>query len=50
VKIHEDIQYEDVWERRDVAPHILNLGTRWRWVVKLSCFAPRDRAPGTPWL
>jgi hypothetical protein len=30
-----------------VAPRILDLGTRWRWLVS---FTPRERAPGTHWI
>jgi len=26
------------WQSGDIAPHILNLGSRWRWVVS---FTPR---------
>jgi hypothetical protein len=31
---------------------ILNLGTRWRWVVCVTprpCFSPGERTPGTHW-
>jgi hypothetical protein len=35
------------WEWR-YSSIILNLGTRWRWVVRCTClFIPRERAPGT---
>jgi len=26
---------EDVWRSGDIAPRILNLGARWRWVIKV---------------
>jgi hypothetical protein len=29
-----------------IAPHILDLGTRWRWVVS---FTPRERVPDIHW-
>jgi hypothetical protein len=35
-----------------IAPLILDLGTRWKWVVSFTPgrFAPRERAPGTHWI
>jgi hypothetical protein len=40
------------WGSGGVAPRILGIGTRWRWVV--SCtprpLYPRERAPGTRWI
>jgi hypothetical protein len=30
-----------------ISPRILNLGTRWRWMVS---FTPRERNPGTHWI
>jgi hypothetical protein len=36
-----------------IAPRILNLGTRWRWVVSLTprpLYTPGERAPGTHWI
>jgi hypothetical protein len=40
------------WGSGRIGPHILNLGTRWRWMVS---FTPwplyhRERAPGTHWI
>jgi hypothetical protein len=35
------------WRSVGIAPRILDLGTRWRWVVS---FTPRERAPGIHWL
>jgi len=34
-----------------IAPRILNLGTRWRWVVSSlpGRFTPEERAPDTHW-
>jgi hypothetical protein len=36
----------------DMLPRILDLGTRWRWVVSFTPghFTPRERAPGTHWI
>jgi hypothetical protein len=35
-----------------VAPRILDLGTRWRWVVSFTPrpLYPRERAPSTHWI
>jgi len=35
-----------------IAPRILDLGTRWRWVVGFTHLPPysRERAPGTHWI
>jgi len=35
-----------------IAPRILNLGARWRWVVSFTPgrFTPGERAPGTHWI
>jgi hypothetical protein len=35
-----------------IAPRILDLGSRWRWVVSFTPgrFTPRERAPGTHWI
>jgi hypothetical protein len=40
------------WRSGGIAPRILNLVTRWRWVVSFTprYFAPRERSPGTDWL
>jgi len=40
--------HEDVWGSESIAPHILNLGTRWRWVV---IFMPQPLYPWgkSPW-
>jgi hypothetical protein len=37
------------WGSGNIAPRILDLGTRWRWVVSFTPgrFTPRERAPGT---
>jgi hypothetical protein len=37
------------WVSGGIAPRILDLGTRWRWVVSSLSgrFTPRERAPGT---
>jgi hypothetical protein len=40
--INQAPRYEDVWVSRGIAPRILNLGTRWRWVVS---FKPRPIYP-----
>jgi hypothetical protein len=37
--------YENVWGSGGIAPHILNHGTRWRWVVS---FTPRLLYPRYP--
>jgi hypothetical protein len=34
------------WESGGIEPHILDLGTRWRWVVS---FTPWPLYPGTHW-
>jgi hypothetical protein len=35
-----------------IASHILDLDTRWRWVVNFTTgrFTPRERSPGTHWI
>jgi hypothetical protein len=35
-----------------IAPRIIDLGIRWRWVVasRPGRFTPRERAPGTCWI
>jgi len=40
------------WGRGSIAPRILDLGTRWRWLVRFTPggFTPRGRAPGTHWI
>jgi hypothetical protein len=40
------------WGIEGIAPCILDLGTRWRWVVSLTPrpLYPRERAPGTHWI
>jgi hypothetical protein len=40
------------WGSGCIAPLILDLGTRWRWVVIFTPgrFTPRERAPGTHWM
>jgi hypothetical protein len=37
---------------RGITPRILDLGTRWRWVVSFTAgrFIPREKAPGTHWI
>jgi len=30
------LRHEDVWRSGDIAPRILNLGTRWRCVVSFT--------------
>jgi hypothetical protein len=35
------------WRSEDIAPRILDLGTRWWWVVS---YTPRERAPDTHWV
>jgi len=35
-------RHEDLWGSGGLAPHILNLRTRWRWVVR---FMPRSLYP-----
>jgi hypothetical protein len=39
-------------ESRVIAPVILNLGTRWRWLLAARCdrFTPAERAHGTHWI
>jgi hypothetical protein len=39
------------WENGGIDPHILDLGTRWRWVVSFTLrpLYPRERAPDTHW-
>jgi hypothetical protein len=43
---------ETYWGSGGIAPRILNLGTRWRWVVSFTPrpLYPRERAPGTDWI
>jgi hypothetical protein len=36
------------WRSGGIAPRILNLGARWRWVVSFT-LRPRERTPGTHW-
>jgi hypothetical protein len=40
------------WRSGGIAPRILNLSTRWRWMVSFMPvrFTPRERAPGTRWI
>jgi hypothetical protein len=40
------------WGSGSIAPRILNLGTRWRWVVSLTHrpLYPEERTPGTHWV
>jgi len=40
------------WGSGGTAPCILDLGTRWRWVVSFTPWLlyPRERAPGTQWI
>jgi hypothetical protein len=44
--------HEDVLGNGGVAPHILDLGSRWRWVVSFTPrpLNPRERAPFTHWI
>jgi hypothetical protein len=45
-------RYEGLLGSGGIAPRILDLGTRWRWVVNFTAcrFTPRERAPGTYWI
>jgi hypothetical protein len=40
------------WESGDTAPHILNLGATWRWVVSFTIrpLYSRERAADTRWI
>jgi hypothetical protein len=40
------------WGSGDIAPHILDLRTRWRWVVSFTTrpIYLREKAPGTHWI
>jgi hypothetical protein len=40
------------WRSGGIAPRILDLGTRWRWVVSFTPrpLYPRERAPGAHWI
>jgi hypothetical protein len=40
------------WGSGGIASRILDLGTRWRWVVSFTPrpLTPRERAPGTNWI
>jgi hypothetical protein len=46
--------HESVWGSGGIAPCILYLGTRWRWVADFTSwpdrFTPRERAPCTHWI
>jgi hypothetical protein len=48
--LNEAPRHEDLWGSWSIAPHILTLGTRWRWVVS---FVPAGQeagwAPDTVW-
>jgi len=39
------------WESGGIFPCVLDIGTRWRWVVSFTppSLYPRERAPGTHW-
>jgi hypothetical protein len=40
------------WGRWSIDPHILDLSTRWRWVISFTPQAlyPRERGPGSHWI
>jgi hypothetical protein len=40
------------WGSRGIAPRILDLGTRWRWVVSFTPLPlyPKERTPGNHWI
>jgi hypothetical protein len=40
------------WGSGGIAPHILDLGIRWRWVVSFTPrpLYPKERAPGAHWI
>jgi len=40
------------WGSGGITPRILDLGTRWRWVVSFTPQPPysREREPGTHWI
>jgi hypothetical protein len=45
-------RYEGVLGSGDIAPHILDLGTKWRWVVSFTPppLYPQGKGPGTHWI
>jgi hypothetical protein len=50
--LNEAPRHEGVWESGGIVPRILDLCTRWRWVVSFTpgCFTPSKRTPGTHWI
>jgi len=42
--------HEDVWVSGGIAPHILNFGTRWGWVVSFTLWPlkPKGNCPWYP--
>jgi hypothetical protein len=44
--------HEGILRGGDIAPRILDLSTRWRWVVSFmpQLLYPRERTPGTNWI
>jgi len=41
---------EDIWGNGGIAPRIINIATRWRWMVRFMSRAlyPRGNSPGCP--
>jgi hypothetical protein len=50
--LNQASRHEDVLGSGGIAPRILDIGTRWRWVVSFRPrpLYPRERAPGTHWI
>jgi len=48
--INQAAHHEDIWGSGGITPHILNLDTRWRWLVwfKSQQLCPQWKSPWYP--
>jgi len=49
--LNQEPYHEDIWGSGSVVEHILNLSTRWKWVVNFTSWPLylQERTPGTHW-